>query len=45
MGNLDRPFILWEDGKPPCIYFATSDGSDGFMDARDTWNMAILLWQ
>lgn len=45
MGNLDRPFILWEDGKPRCIYFATSDGSNGFMDAKDTWNMAIPLRQ
>lgn len=45
MGNLDRPFILWENGKPRCIYFATSDGTDGFMDAKNTWNMAIPLKQ
>lgn len=43
MGNLDRPFILFEDGKPICMYFAVSDGTDGFLDAKNTWNMAIPL--
>ena len=46
MGNLDRPFIYFEDGKPRCLFFATSDGKeDGFMDATGTWNMAIPLKQ
>jgi hypothetical protein len=46
MGNLDRPFIYFEDGKPRCLFFATSDGKeDGFMDATRTWNMAIPLKQ
>ncbi|SOY29395.1 hypothetical protein AMURIS_02110 [Acetatifactor muris] len=40
MGNLDRPFILFEDGRPTCIFFATPDGTDSFMDAFETWNMA-----
>lgn len=43
MGNLDRPFILFEDGRPRCIFFATSDGTDSFMDASETWNMAVPL--
>ena len=43
MGNLDRPFILFEDGKPTHLFFATSDGTDGFMDASRTWNMVIPL--
>lgn len=43
MGNLERPFILFEDGKPRCIFFAVSDGIVGFSDASNTWNMAIPL--
>lgn len=45
MGNLDRPFLLMEDGKPICAFFATSDGinGNGFMECTRTWNMAIPL--
>lgn len=43
MGNLDRPFILFEEGKPRCMYFAVSDGTESFMDAENTWNMAVPL--
>lgn len=43
MGNLDRPFILFEAGEPICLFFATSNGTDSFLDATDTWNMAIPL--
>lgn len=45
MGNMERPFILFEDGKPTHIYFATSDGDDmrGFMGCTNTWNMVIPL--
>lgn len=43
MGNLDRPFILFEDGRPRCIFFAVSDGTDSFMDAGNTWNMAVPI--
>ncbi len=43
MGNLDRPFILFEDGRPICMFFAASDGTDSFLDAENTWNMAIPL--
>lgn len=45
MGNLERPFLLFEDGKPICAFFATSDGvnGNGFMECTRTWNMAIPL--
>lgn len=45
MGNLERPFILFEDGKPTHLFFATSDGKngEGFMNATKTWNMVIPL--
>lgn len=47
MGNLERPFILFEDGRPTHVYFATSDGDEerGFMGAQNTWNMVIPLKQ
>lgn len=43
IGNLDRPFILFEDNKPVCVYFAVSDGKDGegFMNCTKTWNMPL----
>ena len=45
LGNLDRPFILFEHGKPRCMFFAASNGTDSFLDATDTWNQTIpLVW-
>ena len=43
MGNMERPHILFDDGKPAYLFFATSDGTNGFADAKNTWNMAIPL--
>lgn len=45
MGNLERPFILFEDGKPTHAFFATSDGTNGmgFENATRTWNMVVPL--
>ena len=45
MGNMERPFLLFEDGKPVCAYFAVSDGKDGkgFANCTQTWNMPIAL--
>ena len=43
MGSLERPFILFEDGKPTHIFFATADGPGGFSNATRTWNMVIPL--
>lgn len=47
MGNLERPFILFEDGKATHMYFATSDGTEetGFVGCQNTWNMVIPLRQ
>lgn len=45
MGNMDRPFILFEDGKPAYLFFAVSNGTDSFYDASETWNMVIPLKQ
>jgi len=45
MGNLDRPFLLFENGKPTHAFFATSDISidEGDITATKTWNMVIPL--
>lgn len=44
MGNMERPFLLLDEkGHPSYAFFAVSDGTDGFMDAHNTWNMAIPL--
>ncbi len=43
MGNLERPFILFENGKPTHMFFATSDGANGLDDCENTWNMVIPL--
>lgn len=43
MGNLERPFLLMEGGRPAWMFAATSDGSRGFHDCTETWNMAIPI--
>lgn len=43
LGNMDRPFILFEDGIPTHIFFAVSNGTDSFLDATETWNIGIPL--
>lgn len=42
-GQLERPFVLVEEGKPTHIFFATMDGPGGFGNGTKTWNMAIPL--
>lgn len=44
-GQLERPFILFEDGKPAYIFFATMDGPGGFENASSSWNMVIPILQ
>lgn len=44
-GQLERPFILFEDGKPTYIFFATMDGPGGFGNATHSWNMVIPILQ
>ncbi|MBB6673813.1 glycoside hydrolase family protein [Cohnella nanjingensis] len=43
MGNLERPFLLFQDGRPTHLFAATSDGSEGFTTASHTWNMVIPI--
>ncbi len=45
LGNLERPFLLIQNGQPTHLFAAVSDGKDGFMDATETWNMVIPLLQ
>lgn len=47
-GNLERPFVLVEDGVPTFLYAATSDGVHteehaAHYNAENTWNMVIPL--
>lgn len=43
MGSLERPFILFQEGKATHLFFATADGVGGFTQATNTWNMVIPL--
>lgn len=43
MGQLERPFVLIEDGKPTYLFFATMDGPGGFGNATKSWNMVVPL--
>ena len=36
MGSLERPFLLFENGKAAYAFFATSNGEDDFMTAKGT---------
>ncbi|WP_165730747.1 glycoside hydrolase family protein [Polaribacter sp. 20A6] len=42
-GQLERPFVLVEDGEPTHIFFATMNGPGGFGNGTKTWNMVIPL--
>ncbi|MCG1037455.1 glycoside hydrolase family protein [Polaribacter sargassicola] len=42
-GQLERPFVLVEKGKPTHLFFATMDGPGGFGNGTKTWNMVIPL--
>lgn len=42
-GQLERSFILFENGKPTYIFFATMDGPGGFENTSRSWNMVIQL--
>lgn len=43
MGQLERPFVLFENGRPICMFFATMDGPGGFEHGTRSWNMAIPI--
>lgn len=44
LGCLERPQLLFDrDGIPKCMFAAAADGSGGFHNAQNTWNIAIPL--
>ncbi|WP_179090130.1 glycoside hydrolase family protein [Paenibacillus sp. FSL H8-0548] len=43
MGSFERPFLLFQDGVPTHLFAAVADGSGGFRNAENTWNMVIPL--
>ena len=44
LGCLERPqLLLNERGIPKCMFAAASDGTGGFQNAQNTWNIAIPL--
>lgn len=42
MGNLERPFLLFQDGIPTHLFAATADGQGEF-SGSNTWNMVIPI--
>lgn len=43
MGQLERPFVLIQNGKITHLFFATMDGSGGFQNGSKSWNMVVPL--
>jgi len=41
MGQLERPFIYFENGKPAYFFFATMDGPGGFEYGTHSWNVVV----
>lgn len=41
MGQLERPFIYFEKGKPAYFFFATMDGPGGFEYGTHSWNVVV----
>lgn len=42
-GALERPQLLFQDGRPTHLFAATGDGPGGFRAASNTWNLVIPL--
>ncbi len=42
-GSLERPQLLFQDGRPAFLFAATADGPGGFRAASNTWNLVIPL--
>jgi len=40
-GQMERPFILFENKKPVYLFFATMDGPGGFENSSKSWSMVI----
>ena len=43
LGQLERPFVLFEDGRPTFLFLAAGDGPGGFANMTETFNVAIPL--
>lgn len=43
MGQLERPFILFENGRPAFLFGAVGDGPGGFANMTESHNLAIPL--
>jgi len=41
--NVERPFILFENGKATYAFFATMDGPGGGFNGHNSWNMVIPI--
>ncbi|MCU7552863.1 glycoside hydrolase family protein [Chitinophagaceae bacterium LB-8] len=41
MGQLERPFIFFQNRQPAYLFFATMDGLGGFENGTHTWNMVV----
>ena len=42
-GQLERPFLLFENGKATHAFFASMNGAGGFDNATQSWNMVIPI--
>jgi hypothetical protein len=43
MGQLERPFILIEEGAKTHLFFSAMDGPGGFQNGTRSWNIAVKL--
>ncbi|WJH32386.1 glycoside hydrolase family protein [Paenibacillus sp. CC-CFT747] len=43
LGNLERPFLLFQDGRPTHLFAAVADGPGGFRSASNTWNQVFPI--
>jgi hypothetical protein len=43
LGQLERPFVLFENGQPTYLFAAAGDGPGGFANMTETHNLAIPL--
>jgi hypothetical protein len=43
LGSMERPHVLFQDGRPTHLLVAVADGAGGFDRASRTWNLVIPL--
>lgn len=43
MGQLERPFVLFENGRPAFLFAAAGDGPGGFANMTESFNLALPL--